>query len=709
MTKKIVVLLFVGALFSLAHGFGSLKARMPGSNNAFVPLWLKTLDATVTISDQIAVTFVDQVFANTDSSKKEGIYNFTLPDGAVIMELALWINGKRQVAKPMEKTQATSQYDNSVRLSVDPALLTDLGNNEYQIHVYPLNAAGDSLAHRRIDFTYVVPLKSWLDTAAYFFPLKTTGLSSQAPVRTSVSVTITSQDTIVNVLVPGFSNTEIALTKNNEKSFNLLYNKENSYTDKDFTLTIIGAHTPEFKLKTASYVPGLDTTLSFDSTETAQYFTMWLASPASTGTAVKPREAVFVVDASFSMAGNKFTQIMASLRHAIGLLSATDRFNIIVFNTTYRAFMPSLVPATVANLAQALAFLQTVQTAGITNPCDAIKQAFASPWASSANHGVFLLSDGYVNWPLRTSSSMMIDTLTAANTAQAQLYSIAMGNDADQAFLSILSQRNGGFLVTLAAPDTVQGGDLSNILEQMLYPLLYDIKLNIIGLDSYGIYPSILPNLLDGGQLSVYGRYAKAGSYPVVLSANRDGIVVRETLTTTLPVPKINYRSIPQLWASAKVDDLLNQIKLSGELPALKQAVITLGLKYGIVTPYTSLIVIESQPGGAGVHPILDKTDGNVVGKMELIPLSTKFSNFSLIRIKYAVPTSPGLKMVSLKVYNLRGELIRTIAEYMTSGGWFSANWDGRDRRGKSIGTGYYIVVLQVANQRIAAPLRIVR
>jgi flagellar hook assembly protein FlgD len=103
----------------------------------------------------------------------------------------------------------------------------------------------------------------------------------------------------------------------------------------------------------------------------------------------------------------------------------------------------------------------------------------------------------------------------------------------------------------------------------------------------------------------------------------------------------------------------------------------------------------------------MDKTSGNIVRKMELIPGSTKFS--IPFRIKYAVPTSSGLKTVSLKVYNVRGELIRTIAEHVTPGGWFFANWDGRDRNGRILGTGYYILVLQVANERIAAAIRIVR
>ena len=709
MIKKLVFLLLAGVLFSSAHGFGSLTGRAPGTNEAFVPLWLKTLDARVTINDQIAVTFVDQVFVNTSSSKKEGIYVFTLPEGSTIVELALWINGKRQVGIPMEKTQATSKYDNSVRLSVDPALLTYLGNNEYEVNIYPLNAVVgdslDSLAQRRIDFTYVTPLKSIADTSGYFFQLMTANLSSQPPVRTSLSINVNSQDTIANVTVPNFSQTEVGITKVNAKSYTLVYGTENTYATKNLTLNIIGTHASPFRFKTATYVPGLDTTLLFDSTETASYFAMWLTAPTPSSPTVKPREVVFVTDASYSMTGAKFTQLIASLKHALGLLSPSDRFNIIAFNTTSASFQPSLVPATQANINLAIAFLQTVQVKGITNAYGPLTQAMASNWTSTASHGIFLLTDGYINWPLRLSTAQMIETLTVANTASVPLYAVAMNDDADQSFLSLLSGQNGGFLVALAAADTVQGG-LSTTLEQMMYPVLFNIKLNVSGANAYDVYPTTLPPLSDGSQLAMLGRYTQPGVHPAIFSGIREKAAFADTFAATLPVPNINYRSIPQLWAAAKVDYLLDQIRLLGEQPELKQAVVTLGLKYRIVTPYTSLIVLESQPTGAST-PIIDKS---VKGEIKIMQLAAQYMRSSgMIRIRYAIPTAGGMRNVSLKIYNLRGELVRILANHVSSGGWYVANWDRKNDRGALLGAGNYILVLEAGTQRIATAIHLVR
>jgi Ca-activated chloride channel family protein len=53
---------------------------------------------------------------------------------------------------------------------------------------------------------------------------------------------------------------------------------------------------------------------------------------------------------------------------------------------------------------------------------------------------------------------------------------------------------------------------------------------------------------------------------------------------------------IPRLWAIRKVGYLLEEIRLHGERPELKDEVTMLGKKFGIVTPYTSYLVVEDVP-----------------------------------------------------------------------------------------------------------------
>jgi hypothetical protein len=256
--------------------------------------------------------------------------------------------------------------------------------------------------------------------------------------------------------------------------------------------------------------------------------------------------------------------------------------------------------------------------------------------------------------------------------------------------------------VFLSTADTAND-ELSQIVEQMLYPVLYNIKLDLPGTDASDVYPSTLPNLHYGSQLGLFGRYAKDGTGRALFSATLDGKPLQDAFQVTLPVPQVNNRAIPQLWAANKVDALLDEIKLKGELPELKKAVIYLGLRYRIVTPYTSLLVLEAQQQGS--TPIIDKTRAAMVTKAEV--RAERLSSSRLFRIRYAVPTTPGLKPVTLKVYTLRGELVRTIVNHVTPGGRFIAHWDGCNQSGIHLGAGTYLLVLEIGRECMAAPLRI--
>ena len=62
----------------------------------------------------------------------------------------------------------------------------------------------------------------------------------------------------------------------------------------------------------------------------------------------------------------------------------------------------------------------------------------------------------------------------------------------------------------------------------------------------------------------------------------------------------------PSLWALRRVGFLMDQIRLNGENAELKNEVVRLGKQYGIVSPYTSYLVVEDglaqghRPAGPG-------------------------------------------------------------------------------------------------------------
>ena len=61
------------------------------------------------------------------------------------------------------------------------------------------------------------------------------------------------------------------------------------------------------------------------------------------------------------------------------------------------------------------------------------------------------------------------------------------------------------------------------------------------------------------------------------------------------PKENLNNESISTLWASRRVGYLLDQIRLNGEKKEIIEEITLLAKNYGIITPYTSYLIVEDE------------------------------------------------------------------------------------------------------------------
>jgi Ca-activated chloride channel family protein len=69
----------------------------------------------------------------------------------------------------------------------------------------------------------------------------------------------------------------------------------------------------------------------------------------------------------------------------------------------------------------------------------------------------------------------------------------------------------------------------------------------------------------------------------------------RFTLSRSFPEQDGDREYLPRLWAVRRVGYLLDQIRLHGESTELRDEAATLARRYGIVTPYTSWLILEDE------------------------------------------------------------------------------------------------------------------
>jgi Ca-activated chloride channel family protein len=91
----------------------------------------------------------------------------------------------------------------------------------------------------------------------------------------------------------------------------------------------------------------------------------------------------------------------------------------------------------------------------------------------------------------------------------------------------------------------------------------------------------------------VFGRYTRHGHVAVTLSGQVEGEPRKFVYEVTFPEVSAENDFIPRLWATRKVGFLLDEIRLHGEDSELRDEVVRLSREYGIMTPYTSYLVLE--------------------------------------------------------------------------------------------------------------------
>jgi Ca-activated chloride channel family protein len=678
---------------------GALYARRPLSNEAGVPLWLKKYDVDVKITDQIAVTHVDQTFQNETNTRLEGIFVFPLPDNAVVTELALWINGQRVVAKVMDSDTARATYDNIVRRSIDPALMEYLGKNIFKLSVFPIDPTGSVMSERRIEITYAELLPYDAARVEYKFFMKTVNMSSKPVQRASLALDLTTQNKVISFTSPSHPAAgEGSITKVSDNHYTATFGDENTNSEKDLRL-IYTLEQTIFAMNHLTYAVRPDSLLFFDTLGDNPYFLLWV-TPSDTAKPID-KNVVLVADVSSSMTGARIIQLRAALNAMVDKLNTGDFFNIIAFNTSVKLFKTDIVIANTANKAAAHAFINSLSEASLTNIEGALKAALQSSWDPKKVNAIVFLTDGKPTWPITSTSATILDTVRGYNTGKVELYTFGIGDGVETDFLKLLAKQNDGFATMILADDKINTM-MQSFMTKISYPLLKNLAINYSGISAYDIFPNPLPNLYAGAQLSVLGRYRIGGEFPITVTGSRGQDSL--TLSQTLAFPALkNHPFVPRMWASSKIDFLLNEIAIYGENPELVSGVKTLGKKYSIITKYTSAIVVEP----TAANNMLDKT----VSPSRSLKLFQNLPNpfAATTQIRYSIPAQKSPQFMSIKIYDASGKLVRTLVNEMTAGGNYVVHWNATDQSGRNLCAGIYFAVLEIGQARQMITMRHVR
>ncbi len=121
------------------------------------------------------------------------------------------------------------------------------------------------------------------------------------------------------------------------------------------------------------------------------------------------------------------------------------------------------------------------------------------------------------------------------------------------------------------------------------------MKLSIDGVKVADLTPTDAGSLYRGQQLVMFGHYWGDGAADVRLTGKVSGQPIEYRTRFDFPGIATDNPEIERLWAYASIEDMTSEIADFGEKPDLKQAVVDLGTEYGLVTDYTSMVVVREE------------------------------------------------------------------------------------------------------------------
>jgi Ca-activated chloride channel family protein len=575
--RSFAVLVALAALSAAAPALRAdgfiIPDRRPGEPTP--SLSVKYHHVKVEIVGQVAKTSVDQVFINHSGRDIEGTYIFPVPEGASVSDFAMYIGNERVKGEILDSREARRIYEDIVRRMRDPGLLEYMGRNLFRARVYPIPARGE----KRVQISYTEVLKAENGLVKYLYPLNTEKFSRDPLSDVSVSVRIESQVPIVNVYSPSH---KISVRKEGEGMARAGYEEKDVRPDKDFLLY--------YSLSKD------DIGLSFMNWEGPEggYF-MLLASPrfAAPGERIVAKNVVLVLDSSGSMSGAKIAQAKAAARFILNHLDKRDAFTLIDFDDGVTPFSEGLVPASGDAVARALKFVDGIEDSGGTNINDALLAALSRMRDGERPGYVLFMTDGLPTVGT-TETADILQKIQKGNERRSRIFVFGVGDDVNTELLDRLSSDHRGASVYIGETEDLEVA-LSGFYEKISSPLLSDLTVEFKGLDTSQVYPRVLPDLFKGSQLVLVGRYRGDGPVSVVMTgkAGREG--KRFVLESRPLTGSDRFSFLPRLWATRRIGYLLEEIRLQGRTKELEDEIRRLGLKYGIVTPYTSYLVTERE------------------------------------------------------------------------------------------------------------------
>lgn len=344
-------------------------------------------------------------------------------------------------------------------------------------------------------------------------------------------------------------------------------------------------------------------------------FFLYMAQPPQRVAAesIPPREYIFVVDVSGSMEGFPLNTSKKLLRELIGKLRPTDLFNVVLFAGDSTLLSPHSLEANQQNIATAIALLEQQRGSGGTELLAAMEQAMSLPRQEGISRSLLLITDGFV------SGEQGVFDHIRNNLNRCNVFAFGIGTSVNRYLIEGVAKAGMAepFIVT---EENEAEGVADKFREYVQSPVLADIQVRANGFDVYDVNPIKFPDLFAQRPIILFGKWRGPLAGTIELTGKNSQGVFTSSVDVANSQPDEANNALRYLWARSRIAELSDYADSQDE-EANRKAITELGLKYNLLTRYTSFIAVRE---------VVTNPTGSAQDVKQALPLPMRVSDLAV-------------------------------------------------------------------------------
>ncbi|MCX5892392.1 MAG: trypsin, partial [Deltaproteobacteria bacterium] len=268
----------------------------------------------------------------------------------------------------------------------------------------------------------------------------------------------------------------------------------------------------------------------------------------------------------------------------------------------------------------------------------------ALPRTEGVSRIVAIATDGYVD------VEPQVFQLIRDNLKSANLFAFGIGTAVNRHLIEGMARAGMGesFVVLNAGEAAKQAARFRNYIAN---PVLTDIKVAYEGFQAYDVEPEAVPDLFALRPLAILGKYRGSPTGAIVVKGKTAQGPFERRIKLEEAKSSPDNSALRFLWARQRIMSLVDFSNFDRSNKDLEKQVIALGLKYSLMSPFTSFVAVDK----------VKRADGQYVTVKQPLPLPEGVSDLAIGgavpggTMASMMPSSPGMGggMMPSRVYEM--------------------------------------------------------